>query len=192
MKVFLTDQRNNFDKLLKQFINTPVATFDLHRLKEKTSVIHINTKKKIQELNLDFLFDYKIFPTHILGALTQWEHEQRKMKMGDTIVQQIFIPPIKNFSQKLLFGVRINSIVEEELRKGFSYQTLQGHVELGESIFTIEQESDRLNFKIQTFSTPGNAITKLLGPVFSLPYQSWCTKKVLENVKRQIEAQSNA
>ena len=67
------------------------------------------------------------------------------------------------------------------------YETLEGHVEKGISTFTIEKLEDKLIFKIQTFSAPGNFLTKLLGPVFSVPYQSYCTGNALENVERQID-----
>jgi uncharacterized protein (UPF0548 family) len=61
---------------------------------------------------------------------------------------------------------------------------------MGESTFTIEKSGEsKLFFKIHTFSKPGNFLTKLVGPFFSIPYQSYCTKKALENVKRQIEMQ---
>ena len=109
------------------------------------------------------------------------------MKIGDTIAQQVYIPPTKVFSQKIIFGVRINQIIDQTNRKGFSYETLEGHVEKGISTFTLEQVNNIITFNIQTFSTPGNILTKLLGPVFSVPYQTFCTKNALENVKRQLE-----
>ena len=109
------------------------------------------------------------------------------MQPGDTIVQQVFIPPVKTFSQKLIFGVRIKEIIDEPAKKGFSYETLEGHVEKGISTFTVEQEGGKIIFKIQTFSGAGNFLSKLMGPVFSTPYQRFCTTKALENCKRQIE-----
>ena len=109
------------------------------------------------------------------------------MKIGDTILQQVFIPPTKTFSQKIVFGVRINSIIDEAERTGFSYETIEGHVEKGESTFTIEKGDGGLIFKIETFSEPGNLLTKLVGPIFTVPYQTYCTRTALENVKRQIE-----
>jgi uncharacterized protein (UPF0548 family) len=109
------------------------------------------------------------------------------MKAGDTIVQQVYLPPIQSFSQKIIFGVRISEIIDSDDRKGFSYETLEGHVEKGISIFTIEKLNDKPIFKIQTFSKPGNLLTRLMGPIFSIPYQKYCTKAALKNVKRQIE-----
>ncbi|MFN7599928.1 MAG: DUF1990 family protein [Bacteroidota bacterium] len=187
MKIYLTDQANNFDGLLKQLTTKPTMTFDKTKLKEKTTTIDIKTDKPLGQINLDFLFDYKIFPSNIMTYMTEWEKEKRKMKIGDTILQQAFVPPTKTFSQKVVFGVRINNIINETDRKGFSYVTIEGHVEKGESTFTIEQGDSGLIFKIKTFSEPGNLLTKLVGPIFTVPYQTYCTRTALENVKRQLE-----
>jgi hypothetical protein len=187
MKIYLTDQADNFDGLLKQLTTKPTMTFDKTKLKEKTTTIDIKTKKTLGQINLDFFFDYKIFPSNIMTFMTEWEKEKRKMKIGDTILQQAFIPPTRTFSQKIVFGVRINNIIDETDRKGFSYMTIDGHVEKGESTFTIEQSDSGLIFKIKTFSEPGNLLTKLVGPIFTVPYQTYCTRTALDNVKRQIE-----
>jgi hypothetical protein len=187
MKIYLTDQADNFDRLLKQLTTQATMTFDKTKLKEKTTTIDIKAEKTLGQLNLDFLFDYKIFPANIMTFLTQWGQEKRKMKIGDTILQQAFIPPTKMFSQKVVFGVRVNNIIDETDRKGFSYVTVAGHVEKGESTFTVEYSNGGLIFKIKTFSEPGNLLTKLVGPIFTVPYQTYCTQTALENVKKQIE-----
>lgn len=120
---------------------------------------------------------------------TQWAEERRKIEIGDTIAQQVYLPPIQTFSQKIVFGVRINELINQANRKGISYETLEGHVERGVSTFTVEQLDDGLIFKIQTYSTPGNVLAKLVGPIFSIPYQAFCTRAALRNVKRKIEQQ---
>lgn len=188
MKIFLTDQAFNFNQLLKELMTRPVMKYSRQKLREKTSTVELTTAKKLPDVPLSFLFDYKIFPSTIMAFQTQWTLENRKMKAGDTILQQVFIPPAPAFSQKIIFGVRINSIIDEPTRKGFSYETLEGHVEKGESTFTIEETEKGLIFKIQTFSEPATCLTKLLGPLFSLPYQAYCTRTALENVKRQLES----
>lgn len=189
MKIYLTNQKKNFKQHLDFLKTKKVMDYDKSRLTEKIKIIEINTTKKIEQLNLDFLFDYQIFPDNIMIYKNQWNDENRKLKIGDTIAQQVYIPPTKTFSQKLIFGVRINEIIDQTDKKGFSYETLEGHVEKGISTFTVEQLENKLIFKIQTYSTPGNFFTKLLGPIFSVPYQSFCTKKALKNVKRQLEMQ---
>ena len=188
MKVYLTNQADNFDRLLRELTTKPTMTFDKTKLKEKSTTIDIKTDRDLRQIDLDFFFEYKIFPSDILTFRTQWGEMKRKMKIGDTVLQQAFIPPTKTFSQKVVFGVRINNIFDEADRKGFSYQTIEGHVEKGESAFTIEEFEGGLIFKIKTFSEPGNFLTKLVGPILTVPYQTYCTRRALENVKRQIES----
>jgi hypothetical protein len=162
--------------------------YERSALTEKNTVIPIDTTKEFQQLNTHFFFSYKIFPTNIMTSLTQWIIEKREMQIGDTIVQQAFIPPFRNFSQKIIFGVRVNAIINEPTRIGFSYETLAGHVEKGVSIFTIEKTADQTTtFKVRTFSQQGNLLTRLAGPIFSVPYQAYCTRQGLLNVKRQLE-----
>lgn len=188
MKIYLTDQAKNFSQHLEFLKRQPVMRYDRTKLIEKATVIPIDTTKELQELNTDFFFDYKIFPSNIMTFLTQWAFEKREMQIGDTIVQQVFLPPFHRLSQKIVFGVRINDIVKEPTRIGFSYETLNGHVEKGISIFTIEQTAgNKILFKVHTFSQPGNLLTRLVGPIFSIPYQTFCTRQGLSNVKRQLE-----
>jgi hypothetical protein len=190
MKVYLTDQTKNFPKHLEFLNKQEIIKYDISRLKQKTTTIKIDTNKNLTDLNTDFFFDYKIFPNSIMTFLTQWDYEKRKMQIGDTIVQQAFIPPFRGFSQKIIFGVRISDIIDEPIRIGFSYETIIGHVEMGKSIFTIEKtESGNTIFKIHTFAKPGNKLTQLVGPIFSVPYQTFCTGQALKNVKQKLENQ---
>jgi uncharacterized protein (UPF0548 family) len=186
MQIFFSNQLANFPYHLQTLQAKKVMFYNLAELSEKISIIDIDSSLCLDEVNLDFLFDYQIFPEYIMGALTQWKNEKRAIKVGDTILQQVYLPPIKNFSQKIIFGVRISAIIDEKSRKGFSYETLEGHVEKGNSTFTIEEIDGKLIFKIHTFSKPESFFSKLLGPIFSLPYQKYCTKKALENVKKLI------
>lgn len=186
MKLYLSDQADRFDELLKDLITRPTMRFDKDKLTEKVSTINVSLDKSLKDINIDFLFDYRIFPSNILTFKTQWGQEGRKIKIGDTILQQAIIPPTKFLSQKIIFGVRVNNIIDEVARKGFSYETIEGHVEKGESTFTIEQSGQGLIFKIKTYSEPGNLLTGVVGPIFSVPYQAYCTRKALENVKKQI------
>ena len=165
--------------------------YDVSRLTEKISILPIDTDQDLGQLNLDFLFAYRIFPDNILTFSSQWEAEGRKMQCGDTIAQQVYIPPLKVCSQKLVFGVRINEVINLPKKKGFSYETLDGHVEKGISTFTVEQAEEKVIFKIRTFSAPGNLLARLLGSVFSVPYQTFCTKKALFYVKQQLEAKNH-
>ena len=185
MKIYLTNQNSKFTKHLEFFKNQKVMDYVRDDLREKITTVEVDSE--FLKINLDFFFNYEIFPDYIIDSLCQWNKEGRKMKVGDTIVQQAFLPPVKGLSQKVIFAVRISEIIDQPERKGFSYETLDGHVEKGISIFTIEKKMEKSIFKIHTFSKPGNLLTSLVGPIFSLPYQSFCTKKALNNVKERIE-----
>ena len=187
MKLALFNQKNQFKKYLEELKKVPVMNYEKNRLVEKISSIEIPNVSNLSKLNLQSFFDYRIFPENILLAYTQWNDEQRLMQAGDTILQQVYLPPFPKLSQKALFGVRVKEVIQEENRCGFSYETLKGHVECGISYFILEENDGKVIFKIQTFSKPGNFFTRLLGPVFSLPYQTYCTKKALQNVKKTIE-----
>jgi len=189
VKVYLSNQIHHFKKHLEILKSKNVMIYDKDKLTEKITEMEINTTKSLNDLNLDFFFDYNIFPSKILIFKTQWKDENREMKIGDTIVQQTFLPPIQFFSQKIVFGVRIKEIINENRRKGFSYETLEGHVEKGISTFTIEEINQKIKFRIHTFSSAGNLLSKLLSAIFTVRYQTYCTKQALKNVKQQVENQ---
>ena len=188
MKIFLTDQTKNFKRHLNDLRKEPVMKYDKNRLTEKISMIDIET----DQVDFQILFDYNIFPDNIVTHLTEWSLKNRDIKVGDTIVQQVFIPPTNKFSQKIVFGVRISEVIDDQSRKGFSYETLNGHVEKGISTFTLEKADKKVIFKIKTYSAPVNMLTKILGPIFSRPYQKYSTQQALENVKRQLEKSTKA
>lgn len=187
MRIYLIDQSPKLVQHLDVLKTTKVMPYDKDELKEVISTIVIDTAKKLAELNLDFLFDYQIFPPHIMAFKTQWAVEKRVMQVGDTIAQQVYIPPTKVVSQKIVFGVRINQLINQPNKIGFSYETPEGHVEKGVSTFTVEEIDDKIVFKIHTYSKPGNLLATLLGPIFSTPYQAYCTNAALENVKEQLQ-----
>ena len=188
MKIAFFNQKNRFKKYLDELKQVPVMDYERRALLEKISSIEISGASKLDQLDLQSFFDYRIFPETILSGYPQWREENRNMQTGDTILQQVYLPPVPKFSQKALFGVRIKEVIREEKRCGFSYETLKGHVECGISYFTIEERDGKVSFNIQTFSKPGNFFTRMLGPIFSIPYQTYCTKKALKHVKQQIEA----
>jgi len=190
MKIYFRDQRLRFKFFLDCLEEKKIMPYDKKQLRERVSAIELIVSRGIENLNTNFLFDYNIFPKNIMSFKSQWQDENREMRKGDNIVQQIYIPPTKKLSQKIITGVRISGLINQPLKKGFSYETLEGHVEKGISTFTIEQISEnKLIFKIHTYSKPATLLTKLLDPIFSSPYQAFCTKAALKNVKRQIEAQ---
>lgn len=189
MKFFFADQQNKFSIFLRQLCSAPVSVYNLQELREKRTEIEICTSRELAEIDLGFLYDYRIFPSSIMNYLAEWTAENRNMRVGDTILQQINLPPFPNFSQKIIFGVRIKEVINEPKRRGFSYETLEGHVERGVSTFTLEERgSNKIVFVIHTFSKPATFIAKSASYIFSLPYQKYCTGRALRHVKQQLES----
>jgi hypothetical protein len=181
MKIFLTDQKSNFPRHLERLKSCPPIPYTENLLKHKIGIKVISNHQHLSPLDAESLFNYRIFPESILQAYPQWRHENREMKVGDTIVQQIYIPPFPRFSQKIIAGVRIKEIFNTEARKGFSYETLKGHPEKGVSVFSLEQQDSTLVFKIETYSSASGKFLSLFQPLSAF-YQAYCTKKALENV----------
>ncbi len=189
MRIYLRDQEQSLNNHLERLRHTPVMQYDVQRLHVASSTIALSLEASAVKLDSSFIMAYDIFPPSIMTSLTEWSVVGREMQVGDTIVQQVYIPPTRMFSQKLIFGVRVSEIIHEPQRIGFSYETLEGHVERGVSTFVIEQRHQGLHFKIDTLSTPGTFVAKMLGPLFSVPYQTYCTRRALEYVKRRAQSQ---
>lgn len=187
MRISLFD--SPLDQRLSEFKKIPVMPYEIQRLRHDVSCVRIRTNDPVDRLNLHFFFDYRIFPQSIMTYRTEWRLENREMRVGDTVVQQVALPPGRR-SLKMVFGVRICEIISETTRRGFVYETLEGHAEKGRSSFTIETGGDGILFKIETFSRPGNAASCLMSPFLTRPYQSYCTRRALENVRNQIENSS--
>jgi hypothetical protein len=181
MKIFITDQKKHFPTHLFKLKKHDIIPYQKENLKHKISQQLINGR--FNNLSFDSIFDYKIFPSNILTAYPQWIMENRKIQVGDIIVQQINIPPFNNLSQRIIVGVKIKEVLNSDNCKGFSYETLRGHVEKGISTFTIEPKNNRLVFTIETYSAPANAFLNLFQPLSSL-YQDYCTKKALINMEQ--------
>lgn len=213
MKLFCLSQQRRFGVLLEKFKQKQVLAYRHEALKKKVSVIALsentsdnqtdnqpeNQKSKlrdnqiaIQDIQLEWLFDYHIFPENILLPATQWQVEGRKIKAGDIILQQINFPPFSRAPLKIICAVKVSQHIDEPHKRGFAYETLRGHVEKGISVFTVEQlTTGSLIFKIQTYSTPATWFARLLAPVFSLPYQAYCTRAALQNGLKSFQKACN-
>jgi len=161
-------------------------SYDPSQLRARTNEIGIHPVNSRHAEQV--LLDYRIFPEHIMTSYTQWQDEGRSMQVGDTIVQQVLLPPIKRCSIKLVMGVRVKAIIHVAQEFGFSYETLEGHVERGISTFMAERKDDELVFRITTHSGPGHWSTRMAGPILARPYQRYATLQALTHVARQFSA----
>ncbi|MBS1560241.1 MAG: DUF1990 family protein [Bacteroidetes bacterium] len=129
MKIFVSDQSKRFDVLLNEHTSLSMIPYERERLRERVDTLVCTTTKRLHELDLDFLFDYRLFPENVLTSGCAWRREGRTMQVGDTILQQINIPPLQRFSLRILVATRVCEVVDLPYRKSFSYETLEGHVE---------------------------------------------------------------
>ncbi len=182
MRIYLTDQAARFPVHLEELRGRPILPYDPSALKETVTTCDLGAAA-VRDKAEQAIFSYRIFPPEIMKAYTEWDHHGRTMEPGDTIVQQVHLPPWPRFSQKVVFAVRVKEVFREPRRVGFSYETLTGHVEKGISTFLLEENEGRLQFTVHTRSGPGNLLTALVGPVFSRPYQAYCTRRALAHVK---------
>jgi hypothetical protein len=187
MKIYLFDQKSKFQTHLKRLKKYAPIPYEKENLKHKTSTKSLQQGTDFSTLYLSDFFNYKIFPPNILQAYPQWVDENRSMQVNDTIVQQIQIPPFRVISQKLIVGVRIKEIIDDKDCKGFSYETLQGHVEKGISTFIVEQKNQSVNFTIKTYSSANGSFLSAFQFLSSL-YQDYCTQQALNFVSSNLSS----
>src|ERR1043166_7026658 len=155
---------------------------DARSLPERTTSIELGVAGPISKWRTDFLFDYDVFPPSIMRFEAEWKTAGRRMQVGDVIIQRAIVPPI-GFGICMEFAVRICSIMEEDARRGFGYETLSGHAERGVSEFYFENRDGMLAFTIHTLSEPGHWTARIASRVVTLPYQAWCTRRALKHVR---------
>jgi len=159
---------------------------DAESLPERTTSIDLGVSGPIGNWRTDFLFEYDIFPSWIMRFEAEWATKERRMSIGDVIVQRAILPPV-GFGICLEFAVRVCSIIKEEGRIGFAYETLAGHAERGRSEFYFEEKGELILFTIRTLSEPGHWTSQCAEKVFTLPYQAWCTRRALDHVRRRFQ-----
>lgn len=163
---------------------------DALSLPERVSTIDLGVTGPISQWNTSFLFEYDVFPSFIMRYDTEWTTAKRKMRVGDIILQRALIPPI-GFGICMEFAVRIYSVIIEDKRLGFGYETLFGHVERGISEFYFEDRGHSIAFTIHTHSEPGHWTSQFAEKLVTLPYQAWCTRQALKHVRNRFH-QNNA
>jgi hypothetical protein len=188
VRVALTDQSAGLAALIPGFRDAPLSYASAEDFPLRVTTREIATSSSaggLEGADLGFLFDYRVFPPQIMRFAAEWREEDRAMREGDVVVQQVSIPP-GPLAVRTLFAVRILEVFREPHRAGFSYGTLRGHAESGRSTFRIEQDEAGTRAVIETRSRPGNLPSRLLGPVFTLPYQKYCTGRALDRMRDEF------
>ncbi|MBS2034685.1 DUF1990 family protein [bacterium] len=76
---------------------------------------------------------YDIFPRRLgRGVL------RRPVEVGDSVGLRYYLVP----GVHLFFASRVYEVIDEPLRSGFSYETLEGHPEAGRETFSVTKDSE--------------------------------------------------
>lgn len=186
MDLRLPARLNNDAALLKAQIGKKIMDHAPELLRRKVDTIDIPGADAFERASAA-VQDYRIFPDNIIKPLGQWQDKGRSALVGDTILQRIQLPPFRTFRLELIAGVRIVELEHDNTRTLLAYATLNGHVERGISRFIVERTPTGARFTIDTSSGPGHWLTGI-APFFARPYQAWCTRQALRNVReRQTE-----
>ena len=188
MKLFLFDQHKRLERFFPVF--KPIGmSYDSHTvLREKVTSVVVPgfSVSDLTTCNLDFLFDYVVFPTSIMKYATEWKQQGRTMQKGDIIIQQASAPPLA-LSLKMVFAVRVVDMFRSPTKVGFSYGTLKGHAEMGISEFYFSVQDGVVRANIHTYSAPGALLTRMVAPFITLPYQQYCTNRALQRMSESFQ-----
>lgn len=97
----------------------------------------------------DLLLRYQLYPPSLMTHVSDFSRENRKMRVGDRVLQRI------RSSMRLLEGLTLNEVVEvidRPSRAGFTYIATEAHGEMGEFSVLVERRSDHLRLTIDTVS----------------------------------------
>jgi uncharacterized protein (UPF0548 family) len=131
------------------------------------------------------LLRYRIFPVHRMRVHVCTP--DGRIRPGVTIIQRVFLGPLA-----MEMGVRVLEVFDQRGDKdvvGFTYATLQGHSERGLATFSVHEVSpNTLVFRIESWSVPGNLLSRLARP-FARRTQQKFTREALANFRDQLHAQ---
>jgi hypothetical protein len=189
MRVALGDHASDLASYLPEFKARPLSFHDLGSLPSRLLPgRRLAPARDLRKCNLAFLFAYDIFPPAILKFFGEWQLEGREMREGDVIVQQAQVPP--GWGARLIFGVRVIRVYWEETQAGFIYGTLAGHPETGTNEFSLSISHGGIAAAVQTVAAPALPLTRLLAPVFTNRYITFCNRQALQRMETSFLARN--
>jgi uncharacterized protein (UPF0548 family) len=105
---------------------------------------------------------FRVFPAWMLERVCRRE----PVEVGDTVGGCYHLLP----GIDLMFAARVTAVFVDKIgatrRAGFTYQTLEGHPELGEETFNVEKDehTGRVSVALRSWSRPGAWLTRLVYP----------------------------
>lgn len=132
---------------------------------------------------LGVLLRYDVFPAHRMRHHVCTE--DRQLRSGALIVQRLIAGPMA-----VEVAVRVDDVFDERARgghAGFTYTTLQGHVERGTATFSVGlDEAGAPSLRIESWSRPGNALMTL-GRPFLRGIQRSSVQEAVRHVQARVD-----
>ncbi len=106
---------------------------------------------------------YDVFPDHVITGVIR----RAPVQVGDTVGAVYHLMP----GVDVAFASRVIATVDGEVdgywKTGFTYQTLEGHPELGEETFSVETslETGEVRVALRAWSRPGTLLARLIAPL---------------------------
>lgn len=122
--------------------------------------------------------NYDIFPRRLgCGVL------RRPVQVGDVVGLRYYLLP----GLHIFFASRVYQVIEEELRSGFAYETLQGHPEAGQETFAVTKDpkSGAIVASLQAWSHLAPPWPRLLSPL-TRPLQCGAGRAALDHFERLV------
>jgi hypothetical protein len=97
----------------------------------------------------DLILRYEFYPPSLMTHVSDFSRENRRMRVGDYIVQRI------RTGVPLIEVLTLNEVVEvidRPSRAGFTYVATAAHSEMGEFSVLVERRSDHLHLTLKTIS----------------------------------------
>lgn len=133
---------------------------------------------------LEILLRYEVFPAHRMRHHVCTD--DRVIRRGALIVQRVFAGPLAAEA-----AVRTDDVFDDRARgghAGFTYTTLEGHVERGTATFSVGRDPNGAPiFRIESWSRPGNALLAAARP-FLRRMQRSSVHEALRHVQDQVTA----
>ncbi len=111
---------------------------------------------KLFQKSADRIMRYRFYPKDVMSHFSDFDLYERWVEVGDRIVQRIHL--VKMFGRPILDAVTMTEVVEvinEPRRCGFTYATVERHVEQGEWSVLVEwQENGDVRLHAKAISRP--------------------------------------
>ncbi len=121
---------------------------------------------------------YDIFPPRLgRGVL------RRPVQVGDVVGLRYYLVP----GVHIFFASRVYEVIDEELRSGFSYETLQGHPEAGQETFAVtkDPQTGAIVASLRAWSQLAPPWPRLLSPL-TRPLQCGAGRAALDHFEKLI------